>query len=145
MAFDIFIACMDNGKSGTFKRALAAEILGRDSVNTKDPLWEVEYRDGSGSCVYCAETEDIDGMMFNHSGGDTFFQRLWELADSTGSMIFWPDSLRSIAVTRSAFVQYLDEDIPERERPPFVVSNGKELQYAIGYGDHEPWPNAADS
>lgn len=90
MAFDIFLSCLKDEGTGTFKRSLAQEIFGREAVKETNALFYVEYPDGGGSCVYCSEDEDLNHMMFNHAGGDSFFERLWELADRSHSMIFWP-------------------------------------------------------
>jgi len=131
MAFDIFLSCMKNGQTSTFKRSLAQEILGRGAVDQAGALFQVEYADGSGSSVYCDEGEDLDGAMFNHSGGDTFFERLWELADRTHSIIVWPGYGIPVAITRSEMLPHLWMKPEEMEPPPFVVLNGKELQEAI--------------
>jgi hypothetical protein len=135
MSFDIFFDCINNDGGKTFKRQLAQEILGRDAIKPADALLSsVAYPDGSGSEVYCSKDEDLDGMMFNHSGGDTFFERLWELADRTGSMIFWPGDGVPVAVTRPELLQHLPKsEAGDEMEPQFVVRNGKELQEAI-YG-----------
>lgn len=133
MSFDIFLACLNNGDMQAFKRELAQEILGRGAVDEGGALERVEYPDGSGSDVYCDEgTDNLSGAMFNHSGGDTFFERLWELADRTGSMIFWPGDGSPVAVTRPEMLPYIPKNEDgEPMEPQFVVKNGKELQDAI--------------
>jgi len=132
MSFDIFLSCMNNDGAQTFKRQVAQEVLGRGAVNEASALYNVEYPDGSGSSVIGEEDEDIDGLMFNHSGGDTFFERLWELADRTGSIIFWPGEDTPVAVTRPDMLQHIPRDDEGRPMDPqFVVKNGKELQEVI--------------
>ena len=132
MSFDIFLNCLNNAGKKTFKRELAQGILGRDAIRpTKVLSGNVEYPDGSGSAVYCSDGEELDHMMFNHSGGDTFFERLWELADRSGSMIYWPGYGIPRAVTRPEMLQHLPKDFEDKEPPPFVVRNGGELVDAI--------------
>ncbi|HTW34409.1 MAG TPA: hypothetical protein VMD53_07320 [Rhizomicrobium sp.] len=130
MAFDIHLACLNNGETNTFKRALAQEILGRDSLDEEGALYYVVYKDGGSSCVYCSENEDLQSMMFNHSGGDVFFERLWELADRTGSMIFWPGYDVTTAVTRPEMLEHVPHH-PETDPWAFVVRSGRELVKAM--------------
>ena len=132
MSFDIFLSCMNNNGAETFKRQVAQEILGRGAVKVAGDFSHVEYPDGSASSIIGEEDEDIDGLMFNHSGGDTFFERMWELADRTGSIIFWPGDGAPVAVTREEMLQYIPKDDDGQPmEPQFVVKNGKELQDVI--------------
>jgi hypothetical protein len=132
MSFDIFLTCLNNAGVMTFKRQLAEEVLGREAVRPeKVLLGGVEYPDRSGSAVYCSEGEDLGHLMFNHSGGDMFFERLWELADRSGSMIYWPGYGFPRAVTRPEMLQHLPKDLEDIEPPPFVVRNGRELVDAM--------------
>ena len=132
MSFDIFLDCVNNNGTQTFKRQVAQEILGRGAVDEASALYQVEYPDGSASSVIGEEDEDIDGLMFNHSGGDTFFERLWELADRTGSIIYWPGDDTPVAVTREEMLQHIPRDDEGHQmEPQFVVANGKELQQVI--------------
>lgn len=70
----------------------------------KDPGYlTVEYPDGSGGSIYCSHYEDEGHIMFNHCGGDAFFNDMYELARRTRSIIFWPDA--------EPFYLYTDESV----------------------------------
>ena len=100
MSFDIHLQCYRNGEPATFKRALVEEIFGRDSVDLRLPLTDVGYPDGSGGQIFGADKEDdISSLMFNHCGGATFYDRLYELAHRTRSFLIWPFGDPQSAVT----------------------------------------------
>src|ERR1700730_13081390 len=135
MSFDIFLQCFRNGEPATFKRALVEEIFTRDAVDYRPPLTDVTYVDGGAGGIYGAdEEEDIQNMMFNHCGGDTFFAALHELAARTNSVVFWPRVGRSIAVTDAAFVNHLPSGFDDMG-PAYIVSNGRELEACIFESD----------
>src|SRR5690348_6146281 len=91
MGFAIYLQCYRNGESATFKRAVVEEIFGRDAVDLRLPLTNVTYPDGSGAQIIGAyEEDDINSLMFNHFGGPTFYDRLYELAHRTRSCLLWP-------------------------------------------------------
>jgi len=143
MSFDIYLQCMRNKEPATFKRSLAEDIMNRGAIAPELPLMNISYPDGS--CVaYIDEDEDIDGVSFDHFGGDTFYQRLWELADMTGSFLFWPDLGRKMAVTRANVIQHIDDDTVEGHGPPYIVSSGKELEDAIEFGIDPNDPESGD-
>jgi len=141
MSFDLFLNCVRDGETATFKRALFEEIIGRGAVNARFPLGTVEYPDGSGGEIYGAdseEDEEIDGLMFTHFGGDTLMARIWELADQTGSFLIWPSDGRCLAVTSAETVRHIPPDLAESFGPPFIVSSGDELDYVIGHEKDPP-------
>lgn len=136
MSLDIFLFCKRNGQLSSFKKAIAEELLIRDAVDKRLPVTDVEYPDGSRAEVFGLEEgegEDIDNLYFTHCGGETFFAVLYELAVKTGSYIWWSDEAPNIAVTSEALLA----DLPAKEvadlGPPYIVSNGTELEKAI-YG-----------
>jgi hypothetical protein len=133
MSFDLTLMCFRNGESATFKRSLVEEIVATGAVNPTFPLTSVEYRDGGGDIYGANRGDDIDHLMFNHFGGDTFMQRIWELADRTGSFFVWPDVGRSVAVTRAETMKHIHADIENDHKPPFIVRSGNELADAISF------------
>ena len=54
----------------------------------------VEYPDNSGGSIYTGYADDdpaqSSNFMFNHCGGPSFWADLYELADRSKSVIFWP-------------------------------------------------------
>lgn len=134
MSFDIFLQCFRKGEPATFKRALVEEIFGRHAINFHLPLTGVNYADRGGAEIYGADDgDDIQSLMFNHCGGCTFFDALYELAQRTGSVVIWP-------TTRSPYCAVTDSetiaDLPagfcdEPLGAPIVVSDGRELDEGI--------------
>lgn len=73
----------------------------------------------------------ISHLMFNHCGGDTFYQALYELADRTGSIIYWPAPRPSNVVTKEAVIR----DVPPEgfdHATIRVVHSGRDIFKAIG-------------
>jgi hypothetical protein len=130
VSFDIFLQCVRDGMRAAFKRSLFEEIFSRGAIDPQLPLIHVGYSDGHAEIYGADEGEDIGHLMFSHCGGATFFAALYELADRSGSMIFWPSLGRSMAVTRTETIAHLPEDMGEMG-PPYVVSDGHELQDCI--------------
>lgn len=117
--------------NGAFKRAPAQEIFARDALQPEHALSCVEYPDGSGGCIYIGNEEDIAGMMFNHCGGETFFDRVWELEDRTDSHFFWPGFEQNYAVRRPERAEGVEKWSEGNFLNPQVARNGLELVYAI--------------
>ena len=131
MAFDIFLICIRNGEAASFKRSVLQEIFGPAAHGDPD-FSNVTFPDGSGSCVYVTDADDIQHMMFNHCGGDDFFQALYELADRTKSVVCWPDTRPSSAITDQATWDHLPENFKEASLGPAqLVRSGRELEAYI--------------
>lgn len=133
MSFDIHLLCYCNGDSATFKRALVEEIFGRDAVHLRLPLTNLDYPDGSGGQIFGADKEDdIHSLMFNHCGGPTFYDRLYELAHRTRSILLWPSGKPMCAVSVGITTSDLDPAFREEPLgPPLVVGSGRELAEGI--------------
>jgi hypothetical protein len=130
VSFDIYLLCVRNGEPATFKRSVVTEIFGPHAYGDPD-FSNVTFPDGSGSCIYVARDDDIESMGFNHCGGNDFFQALYELGDRTKSIIFWPDTRPSFAVTDEATLAHLPLDFEQDFGPGQIVRNGRELQEYI--------------
>ena len=123
----VMLTCVRNGEPHRYDRALAEEILYRDIVDDEyTKHYDVRYADG-GTNITWEDGETIDGMSFSNYGGATVFDRIWELADRTGSMIMWIGWGVPRAVTRPDMLQHLPKEMENEEPEPFVVLNGKEL------------------
>lgn len=132
MSLDIFLQCYRNGESATFKRALVEEVFGRDAVDLRLPLMNVDYPDGSGGQIFGADQEDdIHGLMFNHCGGPTFYDRLYELAHRTRSCILWPSGDPQSAVTDKDTIADSPGLWEAPVGPALVVTSGRELAEGI--------------
>jgi len=125
VSFDIFLQCFRNREPTTFPRGLFEEIFARHAIAPRFPLDEVTYGDG-GAAIYGGDDDDIQGLMFNHCGGETFFSALYQLAQRTGSVVFWPDTAPSTAVTDAGTIAHLPEGF-DRLGPPYVARSGCDL------------------
>jgi hypothetical protein len=135
MSMDLFISCTRDGKAATFPRQLFEEIMTRGAVDTSLPVSTIAYADGSGGECGADDADMIDGADFVDFGGDIFFERIWELADRTGSYFTWPGADRPLAVTRSEFIKDVPRDVVEELGPVRVVANGRELAAVIADSD----------
>jgi hypothetical protein len=126
---NLYLACMRDDETATFTRALVEERFGRNAINPRFPLEDVNYIDG-GAVLYGADREDdIDGMSFERWGGDTFCSALYELADRPGSFLIWTSAEVNVAVTRETMIAHLPRDTLQFKRR--VVWNGHELNAYI--------------
>ena len=136
MSFDIFLQCLRNGEEAPIPREMFDAIFGVHDTHPqsrkRDPGYMfVEYPDGSGGAIYSdyEEGKDATGMMFNHCGGPSFWADLYELADRSKSVIFWP--------SKESFYLYTDEavvkDVPKRtfEGGGRLIKSGFEIVAAI--------------
>jgi hypothetical protein len=130
MSFDIFLVCVKNGEAAAFTRSLFEDIFSRGAINPRLPFTNVVYGDGGAQIFGADEDEDIQSLSFNHCGGDTFFAALYELADRSGSVVFWPGEERVLAVMSQAMIAHIPADMDELG-PAHVVANGRELQNRI--------------
>src|SRR5258708_810802 len=91
MSFDIFLTHFKNGEVTTFKRAVFDQLFGVFAVGPREHRFmRVQFPDGGGADIYVDDEGDLAGMMFNHCGGDSFYDALYELIRQTGSVVFWP-------------------------------------------------------
>jgi hypothetical protein len=134
MSFDIFLQCFRNGDLATFPRTLVEEIFARDAIAPDFPLTDVHYPDGSGGVIYGADDDEIDCLMFNHCGGEMFFAAMYELAHRTSSVIYWPDTRPSIAITEAETAAHFPKGFGDMG-PPEIVKSGQELIDYIGRPD----------
>ena len=76
------------------------------------------------------DPRDILDLMFNHCGGDMFFETMYKLADRTQSVIFWPNVPSLIVVTNEAVLKELEPDFPGIDNPR-IVHSGADIVEAI--------------
>ncbi len=147
-------------KREIFEEIFVPYCGGREEYE-KDPDYVVaSFPDGSGGAIYCSsdtertlamdfangnsleerkrivaesskEERGIQHMMFNHCGGDAFFQAMYTLADRTGSMINWPDLRATYLFTsEEARAQVMEGIIEEGDRV-LIIRSGAEIEDAI--------------
>ena len=133
MSFDIFVQRFRDKEPATFKRSDFEDIFGAYVIRREsDPGFvEVKFPDGSVADVYVSEQENVDSIMFNHCGGEAFFQALYQLADRIKGCIYWPDLGPSSVVTDATTPVHLSPDFAEALGPPIVVTNGVGILEAI--------------
>jgi len=128
MSFDIFMAPFQNGGSSSFNRSLLLQVFGPDAGLEENSFSRIRYSDHDGAELYGAEEETVtDGLSFNHCGGDRFFDGLWQLADRTNAVIFWPGEEGNAVVTDTEALTHADPEFIEPLQPVKIVANGKEL------------------
>jgi hypothetical protein len=133
MGLDIYLYCFRDEEPATFKRALAEEILSRDAIDYRPPLTYVSYPDGSRAEIFSTdEGVDIHNLMFGHCVGATFWDRLYELAERTRSLVMWHFGSPLCAVTNAENIADLHPAFREEPfGPPFVVTSGRGIYEAI--------------
>lgn len=142
MSFDIFLQCFQGGEPATFKRSLFEEIFCPNAINPQLPLEDVTYADGGGD-IYGSDDDDIQCLMFNHCGGDTFWAALRELADRTQSVVFSASGWPTLAVADAAAIAHLPANFTkDSPNSVHVVRSGRELEELI-YGPREPQEDKA--
>ena len=70
--------------------------------------------------------------MFNHCGGDMFFQDLYEFIKRAGLALYWADLPPCCAIPNEAMMADLSTEFLKAVHAPSVVRNGKEIAEAIG-------------
>jgi len=133
MSMDLFLTCVRDGEPSAFPRRLFEEIMGRGATKPEFPLSEVAYADGGCREIDGGEAESISSLTFAHFGGETFFDRLWELADRTDSYLLWPGDGPSVAITRADIMGKLDPKMV-KDLGVVAVGSGRELAAAIEGG-----------
>jgi hypothetical protein len=131
MGFDLFVHCFKNKKYALYDRQIAEEIFNRDSIDPATPLTEVRYHDGRAE-IYGAEEEKTSGVMLSHFGGRTVLARVLELAEKTGSFIFWTFSEGRAAVANADVLDHLPDEAREVFSEIVVVTTVDELIAAAG-------------
>ena len=133
MSFDIFLQHFQNGEVATWQRSVVEEIFGRYVIDREkaNGFMRVEFPDGSGSDIYTSKDDEVDCMMFNHSGGQGFFDALWELANRIHGCVCWPAVGPSLVITDASTLTHLPADMIEAVGPPLIVKSGSDIIAAI--------------
>jgi hypothetical protein len=133
MSFDIFIQCFRDGEIATFKREIVEEIFGPYAVKRGETggIERVRYPDGGGGDVYYADDEDLNSMMFNHCGGDAFFDALLHFTDRIKGVIYWPGVGVCSVITDAAVLAHLPAGFIDGCGPPAFVHDRDGLTETI--------------
>jgi hypothetical protein len=135
MSFDIFLQCFRDGEVATFDRAAFEQIFGAVAVSRRNEegFVRMEFADGGGADIYIGDEDALDCVMFNHCGGDVFFDALYELADRIKGLIYWPGAapIPSSVITEATTLRHIPEEFVKGCGPPIVVKNGEEITEAI--------------
>jgi hypothetical protein len=131
MSFDIFVQCFRNGEMATFKRTVFEEIFGPFIVSREPKFARVQFSDGGGAEIYLDDSDEQSSLMFNHCGGDAFFDALYQLTDRIKGVIHWPGEGPSSVVTDAAVLAHLPADFVEGVGPPALVHDRDGITDAI--------------
>ncbi len=149
MGFELFVHRYRHGASAPYDRRIAKDILDRDATLPYEH-GTVEYADGRAE-IYCGDEDcdgSFDGFMLAHFSGTTICERALEIADVTQSLIFWPSTHISFAVTSRATLKHLPADIKTDGMLVALVVTVDQLWVAInaeegeGAGVEIVWPIA---
>jgi hypothetical protein len=88
MSFDIFVQCFRDGEMAMFKRTVFEEIFGPFVVSREPKFGHVRFLDGSVADIYLDDGDEQSSLMFNHCGGDAFFDALYQLTDRVKGVIY---------------------------------------------------------
>jgi hypothetical protein len=130
MGFEIFAHCFKNKEPAFYSRQMAEEIFNRGALDPQSPLTCLQYPDGRVE-IYGAEEDELNGVMIADFSR-TALDRLFELADKTGSLIIWPDPETHLAVTDPAVIAHLPAEFTESGDEIAVVHDVEELIGVIG-------------
>jgi hypothetical protein len=134
----IFFLCFRDRESAFFGRQLFVEVFSRGAFIPASRFSNIEYADGYTD-VFIKDDEEISGLSFNRSWGDTFIRNLLELADRTGSCII--DTDRNVIVTDLAVVDHIPHEL--LDATVHVARSPEEFLKAIGWRPPKPEDVAA--
>jgi hypothetical protein len=72
----------------------------------------------------------IQSVTFDHAGGDALFEDIYKLADSTNSVISWPDMGSPVVVPNDRTLKEAPQDLPGMKLAR-VVRSGSDIVKAI--------------
>ena len=132
MSFDIFIASYRDGQPRSFKRSVFEDIFGQFVSERGKHFLRLQYPGRGGADVYIDDTEDIGIVMFNHCGGEAFWDGVFQLAERIQGVVWWPNVEHISTVTSKDVLRHLPAKFTDDEAHPTVVSSGRDIVDAIG-------------
>ncbi len=132
MSFDIFLIKFENKEVIKFKRSIFEDIFGPYVAHRESGFMRLVYSDQGGADIFIQDGDEIGGAMFNHCGGEAFWQGLYELMARAGVAVFWADLPPCCAIPNEAMLEELSADFLDTVKTPSVVSSGHEIVEAIG-------------
>ena len=137
MSLDLFVCCFRKGMPAAYDREIFDRIFlpHFDHAERRQPDYgsvQVTFPDGSGSDIGISYVgSEISSVSFNHFGGSALFDAMYELADRSSSVIFWPSPESISAVTSEAVLKELPKkDFVDLNRVK-IVHSGAELSRLI--------------
>jgi len=150
-------------KREIFEKIFLRHCSNREEYDEEPTFMQVEYSDGGRADIVLTNLSDealalvaegesvspekmakisdmepgdpafIQNVTFDHAGGDALFDDIYKLADSTNSVISWPDVGSPVVVPNDISLQEAPADCPGIKSAR-VVRNGAELIQAITSG-----------
>jgi hypothetical protein len=111
MSLPVFLQRYQDGQKIAFSRADILKILGPAAVMDGPDLVAIAFSDSDGGEIYGASSENFEELSCDDGAGDRFFDALWRIADGTGAFVYWLGAEHCSAVTSSAVLQHLPQDI----------------------------------
>jgi hypothetical protein len=133
----LYFICCRNHESASFKRGLFEEIFSRGAFIPSSRFSDIEYEDGfTDVCI--KDDDEIDGMSFRRSWGDTFIANMLDLADRTGAFIV--DLNNNLFVTDLAVQSHMPRELLEdlHKWSLQLVRTPKDFRKVIGWVEPDP-------
>jgi hypothetical protein len=127
VSLDLFVDRFENGQSigastDEFERVFGPFEVERDETCS---FRRLRFNDRGEADAYIS---GAGAFMFNHFGGEEFFERLFEFLAETGSVAYWPGADCAAAVASSMSLSQLPADMRRSLRPAVVHSHSELMQ-----------------
>jgi hypothetical protein len=129
VSFDMFVDTFEAGRSVGASAEVFARIFGPHLTATdgKSEHLRLSFSKGGGADAY---VDGSGGCMFNHFGGDQFFECLFRFLQEIRGVAYWPAEGCSAAVADDLVLLELPADMVAALNPA-VVRSGAELMKTV--------------
>lgn len=132
MGQDWYTGRFRHGKLVPFPRKIAEEIFEPGALYGKSIADGITYPDGPTE-LRVQDGDELTGIGFGRCGSETFLERLFELIDVTGSVLFWPGDETWAVFTDPALREHFPKDAMFLENPPVLVRTLDEMKSVAGF------------
>ncbi len=131
MSFDMFVSCYRDGRSSTFPRKLAIELLGKFGSSKDDSHWVLSFPNGGWSEIYIGGTESqVGGFMVTRSpDSPEFWNGLIEILKQTTSVLYWPGGPPVVA--DASVIPHIPNGMIDSLGKPVVTTDSDKIRELI--------------
>jgi hypothetical protein len=127
VSFDLFIDRFEAGRSLGAGAKTFERVFGLHSTAVDDKFSRLSFSDGGGADAYFGES---GAYMFNHFGGEEFFEHLFCFLRESRGIAYWPGEGCSAAVADESVLGELPGAMVAALNPTVVMS-AAELMHVI--------------